>query len=304
MATMTSAELRERFKVGDDVRFETTAGGLVEVRVDTPLAHARVALQGAHVIEWQPHGGAPVLFISSRSLFQPGKAIRGGVPLIFPWFGAKADDPKAPQHGFARSSEWQLGAVAKDAKGAVRLTLALAADDATRRVWPHDFTARYQVVIGETLEMALEVENTSSHPFSFEEALHTYLAVADAREIAVTGLAGTTYIDKVDGFKRKRQEAPQIRLSGETDSVYLDTPATCVVDDAGLRRRLVVDKSGSVSTVVWNPWQEKAGGMSDFGPDEWPKMVCVETANAADNAVRLSAGERHTMRAVVRAEPR
>ena len=151
--------------------------------------------------------------------------------------------------------------------------------------------------------MALEVVNTSPTPFTFEAALHTYLAVGDIRAVGVTGLEDTAYIDKVDGMTRKRHGAEPLRLTGETDRVFLGTTARCVVDDRALDRRLIVDKTGSASTVVWNPWSTKAAGIADLEPDDWRRMVCVETANAADDAVTLAAGARHVMTATLRVEP-
>ena len=145
---------------------------------------------------------------------------------------------------------------------------------------------------------------TVAEPFGFEEALHTYLRVGDVREVTVSGLAGTTYIDKTDAMKRKVQADEPLRLSGATDRVFLGTRGPCVVDDSVLDRRLVIEKRGSATTVVWNPWHEKAAAMADLGGEVWPWMLCVETANAADDAVRLAPGQRHRMTAVVGAESR
>jgi glucose-6-phosphate 1-epimerase len=297
------SDLQARFGLAGALAFEDT-GGLVRAVVATPRAQGDVYLQGAHVARYRPTGQQhPVLFVSGRSAFTAGKAIRGGVPMIFPWFGAKADNPSAPQHGFARVASFDVES-ARQEGGAVTLVLRLDADASSRQAWPYDFVARYRVTMGDTLELAFEVENRSASPLTYEEALHTYLAVGDIRKASIEGLAGTTFIDKVDGFQRKREGSAPIRLGGETDRVYLDTTATCVVDDPVLGRRLIVDKHGSASTVVWNPWSEKAKGMADFGDDEWPQMVCIETANAADNAVTLAPGARHELRATIRAESR
>jgi glucose-6-phosphate 1-epimerase len=296
--------LNERFGHLGVVRFEE-AQGLVRAVVASPHMEGEVHLQGAHVARYRPAAERhPVLFVSAKSLYAPGKAIRGGVPLIFPWFGAKADNPSAPQHGFARVAPFAVESVWSEPGGGVTVVLRLAADDGTRRAWPHEFVARYRVTMGDALELGFEVENRSAGPFTYEEALHTYLTVGDIRQATIEGLAGTAFIDKVDGFTRKREGRAPIRLAGETDRVYLDTTATCTVDDPVLGRRLVVDKQGSASTVVWNPWAEKAKGLADLGDDEWSRMVCIETANAADNAVTLAPGARHELRAVVRAEAR
>jgi len=287
----------------EQVSVEAGLGGLQRARVAGPRGAAEIYLQGGHVTRWQPRGAAaPVLFVSERAVYAPGKAIRGGVPLIFPWFGAHATDRTKPMHGFARSRPWRLTATETAPDGATRIELGLDDDDATRALWPHAFRARYRVTVGDALELALEVTNTSSAPFTFEAALHTYLTVGDIRTAAITGLENTLFIDKVDAMTRKRHGGEPLTLTGETDRVFLGTRARCVVDDRTLRRRLVVDKTGSASTVVWNPWATKAAEMTDLDPEDWRRMVCVETANAADDAVTLPAGGRHVMTATIRVE--
>ena len=280
-------------------------GGLDRARVAGPRGEAEVYLQGAHVTRWQPRGAAaPVLFVASRAVFAPGKAIRGGVPLIFPWFGPHATDKSKPMHGFARARPWRVTATDSAPDGTVNIELGLDDDAATRALWPHPFRARYRVTVGDALGMALEVVNTGPTPFTFEAALHTYLTVSDVRTAGVRGLENTAFIDKVDGFARKRHGSGPLTLTGETDRVFLGTRAACVVDDPGLRRRLTVDKTGSASTVVWNPWAAKCAEMADMGADDWRSMICVETANASDDAVTVAPGARHLMTATIRAEAR
>jgi glucose-6-phosphate 1-epimerase len=288
--------------VAELVVVEAGAGGLERARVRGAHASAELFLQGGHLTHWQPHGGAPVLFLSRRAVYAPGQAIRGGVPLVFPWFGPHVTDRSAPMHGFARSRPWRLVTSGPGADAAVVLELALDDDAATRALWPATFRLRYCVTVGETLGLALEVVNTSPAPFTFEAALHTYLAVGDVTAVSIAGLEGTPYIDKVDAMARKRQGPTPLRLTGETDRVFLGTRARCVVADPALGRRLVVDKAGSATTVVWNPWSAKTAGITDLEPDDWCRMVCVETANAADDAITLAPGARHVTSATLRVE--
>lgn len=297
---MEIAELEERFAVPGVLGFETTSSGLVFVQVTAPAASATVYLHGAHLTDWQPAGESPVLFLSARTELVPGKPIRGGVPVIFPWFGGKADDKAAPAHGIARVLPWGVEDV-RVTGGTVALTLSLHPSDATQKWWPHEFEARFTVTVGSSLEMSLQIRNTSPAAFAFEEALHTYFTVSDVRNVRVDGLSGTDYLDKVDGFKRKQQEGP-VTISGETDRVYIDTTATCVLDDPGLRRRIFVEKVNSASTVVWNPWIAKAKAMADFGEEAWPGMICIETCNVGENRVNLPAGQTHQMKAILRSE--
>jgi glucose-6-phosphate 1-epimerase len=293
---------RTEVKVAELVTVESGAGGLTRVRVSGARADAELYLQGGHLTRWQPHGAAPVLFLSRQAAYAPGKAIRGGVPVIFPWFGPHPTDRQAPMHGFARACPWRLVSSGPAADGAVELELALDDDASTRRLWPRAFTLRHRVTVGDALHLALEVVNASAEPFTFEVALHTYLSVGDVEAVAIAGLEHTSYIDKVDAFARKHHGAGPLRLTGETDRVFLGTRARCVVEDRALGRRLVVHKTGSATTVVWNPGAARAREIADLEPDGWRRMLCVETANVADDAVSLPAGGRHVMTASLRVE--
>jgi glucose-6-phosphate 1-epimerase len=300
---MDVAELEERFAVPGVLGFEQTASGLAAARVTAPAAAATVYLQGAHLTDWQPAGEAPVLFLSARTELAPGKAIRGGVPVIFPWFGPRHDGKTGPSHGFARTSVWELGFAAL-AGDEVHLTFTLGPSEASRGLGFDHFRLAYRMVLGRTLTLELTVANDSGSgaPLEFEEALHTYFRVADVRQASVTGLGGTAYIDKRDELRRKLQPEGPMVLTAATDRVYIDTTATCAIDDAAGKRRIAVAKTGSHSTVVWNPWAELAATLPDMEPDAWPGMLCVETANVGESAVTLQPGETHTMGAVISVE--
>jgi glucose-6-phosphate 1-epimerase len=291
-------ELNRQFG-GDGVGFAEGRGGLPVARLkNRGGGGAEVYLHGAHVTAFNKAGGPGVLFVSGQSLFRPDRAIRGGIPVIFPWFGQRQPDPvgKSPMHGFARLSAWEVES-ARGGAEAVSLTLSLTPNDLSRSLWPHDFRLTYTVTLdGDALKLDLTVTNTGAEGFAFEEALHTYFAVGDVRRVSVEGLAHANYLDKTENFAEKTQDAAPVTFSGETDRVYLGTPATVTIRDPGLGRRVVVEKGHSEATVVWNPWVEKAKAMADFGDEEWPQMVCVETANVGPHAVTLAAGASHTMR--------
>jgi D-hexose-6-phosphate mutarotase len=257
-------------------------------------ATGEVCTQGAHVTRWSADGKA-VLFLSRASRFAPGQAIRGGVPVIFPWFGDDPDGRGRSAHGFARRLAWRVVDSAMDATPA-RCRLALEDDEATRALWPHAFQLSLDVSFGDALELTLSATNRGSTPFRCEMALHTYLAVADVRQIRVRGLEDTAFIDKVDGMARKREGRSPIALTGETDRVYLGTTGTCVVEDPVWRRSLEIAKDGSRSTILWNPWEARAAAFGDLGDDEWTAFVCVESGNVADDALVLAPGQSHRMR--------
>jgi glucose-6-phosphate 1-epimerase len=291
------------FSLPPSVRILDSSDGIPHLDVATHAGSAQVFFHGAHLVRWAPaHVSAPVLWLSSRSAYRRDKGIRGGVPICFPWFGPHASDRTAPAHGFARLVDWTLAEAAESADGTVMLSFVLETKEGETPLWPHRARTVYRLAIGATLGMTLEVENPGAGPFTFEEALHTYVSVHDVENISIAGLEATDYLDKVQGFARRHQGDEPIRFAGETDRVYLETEATCRISDPGWSRTIVVSKSGSRSTVVWNPGVDKAATFADIGPDEWRQMVCVETANIGAAAVRLAPGETHTMRAEVSVE--
>jgi len=280
------------------------ASGLIVAEISNPQATASLCLQGAHLMTWQPRSqSAPVVWLSRDAKLAAGKSIRGGVPVCWPWFGAHASDPSFPAHGYARTAPWQVVESGTEPNGATRLTLRMAESEKTRAQWPHDSRLELTVIVGETLRMELVTENTGTSDFVIGEALHTYFRIGDIGAVRVTGLAGCDYWDKVGGSTLKKQDGT-IRFAGETDRVYINTAAGCVIEDDKLKRRIRIAKSGSLSTVVWTPWTEKANKMGDMGqPDGWRGMVCVETANTIENIVKIAAGTKHTLAVEYCAEP-
>ena len=298
----TLNELNERFGLGDALRFEDGPGGLTRAKIATEAATAEIYLQGAHVAAWQPASAEhPVLFMSAKSHFAAGKAIRGGVPLVFPWFADRTGGLPGPAHGFARTLPWEVVATELQAEG-VALSFKLLPNQTTRDLGFDHFVLLYEVVVGERLTLTLEVENVGDSPLMFEEALHAYYSVSDVRRIEVIGEGDTDYLDRADNAKPRHQGAGAIRFAGETDQLHLNTQTAVTISDPGWRRCIAIEKRGSNSTVVWNPWVEKASRLTDLGDAEWPHMVCVEPANAAENAVTLQPGATHTMGITVRVE--
>lgn len=298
MANTSPSALQQKFNRPDLVHFSEGAGGLTKVTVTAPAATAEVYLHGAHVTHFQPNGHRPVLMMSRKSSFEAGKPIRGGVPLCWPWFGPRADDPKAAIHGFARLSEWALDSVAPQGD-AVQLVFSLQDSPATHAIWPHKFRLRYTVTVGSFLTIALETTNADDKPFAITEAFHPYFAISDIRNISVAGLENTSYAERVYQPDVQKQGGDAIRFTRRTDRVYYDTRGPLTIHDPGLSRRITESKENSNCTVVWNPWDEWTKTVPDFAEDEWPGMVCVEPANAHHFAFTLKPGESHTMRATI-----
>jgi D-hexose-6-phosphate mutarotase len=290
-------------RLPDGARLEKGPGGLDRLVLSASDGEAVVTLQGGHVTHFQPRGEKPVLWMSAQSRFEPGKPIRGGVPICFPWFGPKAGAPDAPPHGFARILPWSVAAVAPESGGGLRATLDLTADAAARGGFPHELGLSLTVTVGRSLYMELTVGNTDAAARTFEAALHSYFAVSDVRQVRIRGLEGTAFVDKTAAMARQPGENGPIAIAAETDRVYSGTTGTVTIEDRGWRRRVVVRKSGSATTGVWNPWVAKAKAMPDFGDDEWSGMVCVETANALYDTVTLAPGATHVMTATLEVLP-
>jgi len=290
---MLLAELNQRYAITNHVQFREGEGGLVMAEVSNAHGTARIALQGAHLMTWQPHGEEPVIWLSKFAKFAPGKSIRGGVPICWPWFGPHATDSKLPGHGFARTVMWDVLETKELQDGGTFIRCGLVETEATRAQWPHSSCAEIEFSIGKTLRINLVTRNLGTQPFVLGEALHTYFHISDVGQMNIRGLEGCDYMDKAGGASELKKQLDGIRIESEVDRVYLNTTSDCLIKDRGLKRVIRIAKQGSSSTVVWNPWTEKADKMGDFGPEGFRGMVCVESANALDNVVTVEPGATH-----------
>jgi glucose-6-phosphate 1-epimerase len=292
-------QLNDRFAIPGVAQIVPGNSGQPKVKITSAAASAEIYLHGAHLTSWIPAGAEEVIFLSSKAQYQDGKAIRGGVPICFPWFNAKADDPKAPSHGLVRTKTWELESITHEGN-AIAVALSTASDEATRNWWPHEFRAVQRITISSHLQMELAVTNTGAAPFSFQEALHTYYRVGNVRHVRLVGLDDVSYLDNTEGNIEKIQYGDNT-FDQRIDNAYLNTETELELTDPSLNRRILIGKQNSHNTVVWNPWAALAGGMADLG-DEWPHFVCVEAANIRANAVTIQPGEQHTMTAIIRVE--
>jgi glucose-6-phosphate 1-epimerase len=291
-------DLNRRFGIAGVVQVAPGNSGLPKLCVSTTAASAEIYLHGAQVTSWRPMGAGEVIFLSELSHWRAGLAIRGGIPICFPWFRNKADDPKAPSHGFVRIREWRLHSVTANDDGVVIVTCSTESDESTRRWWPYEFRLEHRVTVAEALRLELIVHNTGPSQFSFEEALHTYFRVGDARNVRVQGLDQVTYLDNADA-NRERVQKDDVVFNQTTDNAYLNTQSACDLIDPALNRTIRTAKQDSATTVVWNPWLQGAALLTDLGDEEWQRMTCVEASNIRVAAVTLAPGEQHIMRAVI-----
>jgi glucose-6-phosphate 1-epimerase len=286
---MTTAHrtIVEKYSIENHLEFRETSSGLMQARLlHDSGGSTELYLYGAHVTSWKTPGGSEILFMSKESVFQKGAAIRGGIPLVFPQFG----DGPLPKHGFARIHEWDVTESGISDRGEVYIKLRLGSIPEIYELWPHQFVIEYTITLGESLTTGLRVLNEGESPFSFMTALHTYFAVSDVGSYCIEGLDGCEYIDRLRESRHEIEHSPQLGISSMVDRVYLKTPR-----DLNLRNRTTMEcttikKVGFKNAVVWNPWQEGARGMKDFGDEEYRSMLCIEAAHV-DPAFTLAPGE-------------
>jgi glucose-6-phosphate 1-epimerase len=275
-------------------------GKLTRVLISGRSGHGEIYLHGAQVTSWKPASNDEVLFLSTESRWEEGQAIRGGIPICFPWFRAKIDDLHAPAHGLVRTKTWQLESIVESEAG-VAVSMFTESSEQTRRWWPGEFRLLHRVVFGAQLCLELVCTNTGTTPLRFEEALHTYNRVGNVAEARLQGLDTMYFLDNTDSNKKKMQR-DEVVIASETDNAYLDTEGTVDLLDAIVRRRIRLRKVNSRTTVVWNPWRERAAGLRDLGADEWKQFICVEASNILNAAINLAPGQEHRMRAVLSVE--
>lgn len=304
----TLDRLNRTFAIDGHAVFEEREPGMLRLQLSSPESTATVYLQGAHVTQWTPRGADPVLYLSPAAVFAPGKAIRGGVPVLFPWFGPRwngaafdaAHGTRSPAHGFARTSVWTVDSVRCEADGDVVACLSLAPDEVSRGLGFDDFALVLECRVGHELQVALHVTNRGAAPLEYEEGLHAYFAVADVHPARLDGLGGSTYLDKRDGSTRKVLHDGPFAFTRDVDHTHLHTDAALRLHDPSGHRVVDIVKTGSLSTVIWNPWTVLTPGFADLPADGWQHFVCIETVNADENRLRLEPGATHTLAMTVR----
>lgn len=281
--------LNEQYGIAGHVQIQAGPGGLAAVVVENKHASALIMLAGGHVARYQPKKQEPVLWVSPNAVFETGKAIRGGVPVCWPWFGQHPADSSKPMHGFVRTMLWDVAGTRALEDGSTEVRLFVVDTPETLALWPHPFQLEIIVTVGPALRVELTACNTGSEPFTYTAGLHPYFQVSDIDRIRITGLEGASYLDKEDGFQRKPGEGT-LRITGPVDRVYTGTERDMVIHDEGYERAIRIHKSGSRTSVVWNPG-ENAARMPDVGAGNARTFVCAETVNAVDDTVTVAPGQ-------------
>ncbi len=298
-------QLKQKFEFqngNNAIQIKAGAGGIPVIEISNQQARATVSLQGAHLLSWIPEGEGEVIWLSEDAVFAKGKSVRGGIPICWPWFGAHDTNSTYPAHGFARTALWEVTNTQSLPSGETQISFKLKTqklDENIHQMWPQSTTVEYIITVGKTLILELTTFNNSEQSITIGQALHTYFNVDDVSRTTVHGLEGKNYLDKPDNFKSKTQIG-SITINDEVDRIYLQTADDIIIDDT--KRKIRIKKQGSDSTIVWNPWKSIAEKMGDLGEKGYLKMLCVESANAAEDTITIAAGGHHKLRVKYKVE--
>jgi glucose-6-phosphate 1-epimerase len=288
---MTIEQLNADFAIAGQLTFIEGKGGLPFVQISNGHADALVSVYAGQVLSFTPKGASDLLFVSDKAYYAEGKAIKGGVPICWPWFGADPEGKGRPAHGFMRNRMWEVWGSRANADGSTTVTVGVASSAETLVIWPHAFRLAMEITVGKTLQLALVTHNTGDAPFTITQAMHTYFAVSDIAQTTIGGLDGTQYIDKAAGAGGAiKQQAGAVTIGSEVDRVYLGVSSVLDIVDGAGQRTIRIASQGNKTAVVWNPWADIAASMGDLQDDDYLRFVCVETTNAADDVVEVPAG--------------
>ena len=285
-------QLNADFGIANQIEFIAGKGGLPCIQINNDKASALISVYAGQVLSFKPVNEAEdLMFISKNAYFQDGKAIKGGVPICWPWFGAapeieSKEQVKRPDHGFVRNSFWSVLSATVLENGDSKIVLEFEDSEKTREIWPYRFYLSLEIVIGDSLTLELLTRNTGNQSFSITEALHSYFNVGDATQVNVLGLEHTEYLDKNEDFVKVCQLGA-ITIAQETDHIHTDIKHKLVIDDPTFKRKIKISSSGNKNIVVWNPWAKGSAEMKDLDSEDYKHFICLEVANTAADSVEI-----------------
>lgn len=294
---MNIEQLNSNYGVTDQLQFSTGKGNFPIIHINNLHAQAVISVYAGQVLSYRPVSATEdLMFLSEQAYYQAGKAIKGGTPICWPWFGPDPEGLGRASHGFVRNRLWSVQSTSMTPNQETKVKLGVVDTPETQAIWPHPFELSIEITVGPTLTLELMTRNTGDHPFSITQALHTYFHVGDIAPICIKGLEDTAYIDKVDGGIQKHQSS-QITIAEEVDRIYLDVSPELVIEDPTYHRQIKITSAGSQTAIVWNPWVDNSAKMADLEDDDYQKFVCVETANAANEVIEIQPGTANSLSA-------
>ncbi len=285
--------LNKQFGITEKLHFTIEEDGFIVANINNQFSTAKISTYAAQVLSFKPKSEEhDLIFLSETSLYEAGKAIRGGIPICWPWFGDDTSGLGRPSHGFVRNQQWAIINSKLDSKGQVNITLGFDATNDTKAVWPYDFELRLNIIVGQALELNLTTKNIGSETFTITQALHTYFNISDIANITVTGLDNKTYLDKLKDFAEDKQQG-NVLISQETDRIFQPVNKKVQLIDSMFDRTIDISASGSETIVIWNPWTTAITTIADLDNEDYRRFLCVETANTAQDSVTIPAGKSH-----------
>ena len=285
----------QQFAIKDRLSFVEGKGGLPFIKVENEYASALISIYGAQVLSYKlklkDGGNNELLFVSESAYFEEGKAIKGGIPICWPWFGRDPENLGRQMHGFARNMLWQLEDTSSTSADDTKIVLSLTESKDSYKLWPHDFKVILTITIGKSLHLSLQTVNTGKEAITITQALHTYFSIADIQQVQLEGLDGVQYLDMVNGANKTEVQLDGVNVNQEVDRIYTDAPNYAILIDTKSQREVTIKTSGSKTTVVWNPWIDISKSSGDLNDDAYQRFICVETANAAEDAVVVEPNE-------------
>ena len=285
------------YEIENELQFVDIEHGFTYIEINNAKAHATISTYSGQVLSYRPKSQKDdLLFVSDKAYYEDGKAIKGGIPVCWPWFGADPDDLGRSAHGFVRNRQWEVTGSESLANGSTKVVMGMVDNDEIREIWPHPFKLSIEITVGDSLKIALVTHNSGDESVTISQALHTYFYVGDISKVQVLGLDGIDYLDKVDEFAEKTQSGP-VTINGEVDRIYKGVTGELVIDDESLGRKIRIASRGCSTAVVWNPWSEIAASMGDLNDGDYRNMICVETANAGPETAEIAAGSEYRLEA-------
>ena len=294
---MDFQQLNRNFGINSQLEIISGQGGMPMIRISNGMAMALISVYGAQVLSFQPHDQAEdMLFLSQQSEYADGKAIRGGIPVCWPWFGPDPKGLQRPNHGFVRNHYWQLAKTEALSDSETQVSLLFNESFKKENTWRQPFMLMLDIIIGRTLSIKLTTFNTGDKPFSITQAFHSYFRVGDIKRVKVLGLEDCEYFDKLDQGSQKTQKG-SVAVSREIDRVYVEARNDLLIVDPVFKRRIHIHAPNTSTAVVWNPWSKTAKKMSDLANLDYQRFICVEAGNVAFDLIKIQPGSQFSLQA-------
>ncbi|MBS4052084.1 MAG: D-hexose-6-phosphate mutarotase [Methylomonas sp.] len=294
---MDFQQLNSDFGITKQLEIIPGQGGMPMIKIGNASATALISLYGGQVLSFRPVAQTEdVLFLSSQSAYAEGKAIRGGIPVCWPWFGPDPKGLQRPNHGFVRNHFWQLAKTEAVGDTETKVSLRFTESFKRENTWRQPFMLLLDISIGPSLQLQLTTYNTGDQPFSITQAFHSYFRVGDIKRVKILGLEDCDYFDKLEQGTQKIQKGV-VSVTQEVDRVYVEAYKNLVIADPVLQRRIHINSPNTSTAVVWNPWLKTSKKMPDLAATDYRRFICVEAGNVAFDLIKVQPGSRFSLQA-------